>query len=71
VWFEQHPRLEWRATFLRWLRPQDQLGLVHLEELAFELPARCPCRSEPGEALLVRVRELDSLRDILHLEARR
>jgi exoribonuclease-2 len=71
VWFEQHPRLEWRAVFLRWLRPQDQLGLVHLEELALELPAHCPPRSEPGEALLVKVRELDSLRDQLRLEARR
>jgi exoribonuclease-2 len=71
VWFEQHPRLEWRATFLRWLRPQDQLGLVHFEELAFEMPAHCPPRSEPGDALLVKVRELDSLRDLLRLEARR
>ena len=70
VWFEQHPRLEWHATFLRWLRPQDQLGLVGLEELALELPARCPSGSDPGDALLVRVREVDSLRDQLRLEAR-
>jgi exoribonuclease-2 len=70
VWFEQHPRLEWRALFLRWLRPQDQLGLVFLEELALELPARCPAGSEPGGSLLVRVREVDSLRDQLRLEAR-
>ncbi len=70
VWFEQHPRLEWSATFLRWLRPQDQLGLVCLEELAMELPARCPSGSDPGDALLVRVREVDSLRDQLRLEAR-
>jgi exoribonuclease-2 len=70
VWFEQHPRLEWHGTFLRWLRPQDQLGLVSLEELALELPARCPSGSDPGAALLVRVREVDSLRDQLRLEAR-
>ncbi len=70
VWFEQHPRLEWPATFLRWLRPQDQLGLVCLEELALELPARCPTGSDPGDALLVRVREVDSLRDQLRLDAR-
>ncbi len=71
VWFEQNPRLEWRATFLRWLRPQDQLGLVHLDEPAFELPAHCPAASQPGDALLVKVREVDSLRDQLRLEARR
>jgi exoribonuclease-2 len=70
VWFERHPRLEWRALFLRWLRPQDQLGLVFLEELALELPARCPSGSEAGAHLLVRVREVDSLRDQLRLEAR-
>lgn len=70
VWFEKHPRLEWRALFLRWLRPQDQLGLVWLEELALELPARCPAGREPGQSLLVRVREVDSLRDQLRLEAR-
>jgi exoribonuclease-2 len=71
VWFEQNPRPEWRATFLRWLRPQDQLGLVHLDEPAFELPAQCPVASQPGDALLVKVREVDSLRDQLRLEARR
>ncbi len=70
VWFEQHPRLEWQAIFLRWLRPQDQLGLVCMEALALELPARCPSGSDPGDALLVRVREVDSLRDQLRLEAR-
>ncbi|MFN9944875.1 MAG: RNB domain-containing ribonuclease, partial [bacterium] len=38
VWFAQEKRPEWRGCFLRWLRPQDQLGLVHLEELAMDLP---------------------------------
>ena len=69
VWFEQNPRLEWPALFLRWLRPQDQLALIHLEDLALELPCHCPPRSEPGDRLLVRVRQVDSLRDQLRLEA--
>ena len=69
VWFEQNPQPEWQGLFLRWLRPQDQLGLVHLEDLALELPCHCPPRSEPADRLLVRVRELDSLRDQLRLEA--
>lgn len=69
VWFEQNPRPEWPGLFLRWLRPQDQLALVHLEDLALELPCHCPPRSEPGDRLLVRVRQVDSLRDQLRLEA--
>ena len=70
VWFETHPQPEWRGLFLRWLRPQDQLGLVWLEDLALELPVRCPAGAEPGAALLVQVRAVDSLRDQLRLEAR-
>jgi exoribonuclease-2 len=69
VWFEQQERPQWPAVFLRWLRPQDQLGLVHLEELAMDLAADCPTGSEPGEALLLRVQEVDSLRDRLRLRA--
>jgi exoribonuclease-2 len=69
VWFEQNAQPEWQGLFLRWLRPQDQLGLVHLEDLALELPCHCPPRSEPADRLLVRVREVDSLRDQLRLEA--
>ncbi len=70
VWFETHPQPQWGGLFLRWLRPQDQLALVWLEDLALELPARCPAGPEPGDALLVQVRAVDSLRDQLRLEAR-
>jgi exoribonuclease-2 len=70
VWFETHPQPEWRGVFLRWLRPQDQLALVWLEDLALELPARAPAGAEPGDSLLVQVRVVDSLRDQLRLEAR-
>ncbi|MEB3169149.1 MAG: RNB domain-containing ribonuclease [Synechococcaceae cyanobacterium] len=69
VWFAQEQRPEWRGCFLRWLRPQDQLGLVHLEELAMDLPAQCPPRSQPGEALLLRILQVDPLRDLLRLQA--
>jgi exoribonuclease-2 len=69
VWFAQHKQPEWRGCFLRWLRPQDQLGLVHLEELAIDLPATCPPRSQPGDGLLVRIGQVDPLRDLLRLQA--
>ena len=67
VWFEQHRSGQWRAQFLRWLRPQDRLGLVRVEELAMDLAAECPSGVEPGAELLLRVHQVDCLRDQLRL----
>jgi exoribonuclease-2 len=69
VWFEQHKAEQWRAQFLRWLRPQDRLGLVHVDELAMDLAAECPPGAEPGDQLLLRVQLVDPLRDQLRLRA--
>ncbi len=69
VWFEVHKGGQWRAQFLRWLRPQDRLGLVRIDELAMDLAAECPGHSEPGDELLLRVQQVDSLRDQLRLAA--
>ena len=70
VWFEQHRGERWEGLFLRWLRPQDQLGLVHLEALALDQAARCPPGSDPGDGLSVMVEQVDSLSDLLRLTAR-
>ncbi|MCU0528297.1 MAG: RNB domain-containing ribonuclease [Cyanobium sp. Prado107] len=69
VWFEAHPGQQWRCCFLRWLRPQDRLGLVHVEDLAMDLPALCPEHCEPATSLLLRVQQVDPLRDQLRLVA--
>jgi exoribonuclease-2 len=69
VWFEQQQPRALPALFLRWLRADQQLGLVWLEALCQSLPCHCPPRTEPGRQLLVRVVEVDSLRDTLRLEA--
>jgi len=71
VWFASHPGESWRGLFLRWLRPQDGLGLVHLEALAMDVAAECPAGSEPGNGVMVRVQDVDPLRDQLHLVASR
>ena len=68
VWFEAHRSGQWRAQFLRWLRPQDRLGLVRVEELAMDLAAECPSGLEPGDTLLLRVHQVDCLRDQLRLQ---
>lgn len=70
VWFSEHRGQQWRGVFLRWLREDHHLALVHLEAMAMELPADCHGACQPGDALLVRVREVDALRDLLRLEAR-
>jgi exoribonuclease-2 len=67
VWFEAHRSEQWRACFLRWLRPQDRLGLVRIEALAMDLAAECPHQVQPGDGLLLRVQQVDSLRDQLRL----
>jgi exoribonuclease-2 len=67
VWFQQHQGEQWPAQFLRWLRPQDGLGLVHVESLAMDLAAHCPQACDPGDRLLLRVRQVDPLRDQLQL----
>jgi len=69
VWFEAHKSGQWQAEFLRWLRPQDRLGLLRVDELAMDLAAECPQNAQPGEALLLRVQQVDSLRDQLRLVA--
>jgi exoribonuclease-2 len=69
VWFEEHRREHWSAIFLRWLRPQDQLGLVHVEELGMDLAAECPGGCEASHPLTLRVQAVDSLRDQLRLRA--
>jgi len=70
VWFEQHREERWAAVFLRWLRPQDRLALVHLEALAMDQAVRAPESSQPGDALTVQVQQVDSLSDLLRLDAR-
>lgn len=69
VWFEVHRKEQWRGQFLRWLRPQDRLGLVRIEELALDLAAECPPQAIPAMNLLLRVLQVDPLRDQLKLIA--
>ena len=69
VWFEQHRLDQWNAQFLRWLRPQDQLGLVRIDDLAMDIAAECARDLRPGEAVLIKVQSVDSRVDQLRLTA--
>ena len=69
VWFERHQSDQWPVDFLRWLRPQDRLGLVRLDDLAMDVAAECPTGSVPGDALVLQVDQVDSQCDQLRLLA--
>ena len=69
VWFERHQQHQWPVDFLRWLRPQERLGLVRLDDLAMDVAAECPSGSQPGEALVLSVGQVDSQADQLRLIA--
>ena len=69
VWFAAERGQHWQACFLRWLRPQDRLGLVHVDALAMDLAAECPAASAPADLLQLRVQAVDPLRDQLRLLA--
>ncbi|MCM1984345.1 ribonuclease R [Lyngbya confervoides BDU141951] len=49
----------WRALVLRWLREHENLALVLLEDLGLELPMRFNRIPHLGEALQVKVRDVD------------
>ncbi|GCE65463.1 hypothetical protein OMCYN_01401 [cyanobiont of Ornithocercus magnificus] len=69
VWFADRSQSSWSGIFLRWLRSQDQLGLVRIESLAMDLPAICPTTSQPGFNLRIHVRQANPLLDQLQLTA--
>lgn len=69
VWFEQQQHQHWPVDFLRWLRPQDRLGLVRIDDVAMDFAAECPDGSIPGDSLILRVVHVDSKSDQLRLQA--
>jgi exoribonuclease-2 len=62
-YLRRHGEEIWQAILLRWLREEDNLGLILLEELGLELPHRFE-RSVPlGERFAVQVSRCDPHRD--------
>ena len=71
VWFLKHHQEQWPALFLRWLRPQDQIALVHVECLAMDLVCKLNglIDPRPGLALIMRVLVVDPLTDQIEFVA--
>ncbi|NJP09595.1 MAG: VacB/RNase II family 3'-5' exoribonuclease [Leptolyngbyaceae cyanobacterium RU_5_1] len=62
------PNEVWHALMLRWLREQDNLGLILLEDLGLELAMRFHRPIAPGDRLTLRVSHADPRQDIIHFE---
>ena len=55
--------------FLRWLRPQDRLALVHVSELAMDLVGCVSADNPaPGDVLELKVGHADPVRGELQLQ---
>jgi exoribonuclease-2 len=69
VWFAQHRDERWNAEFLRWLRPQEGLALVHLAELAMDVVGRVDqANPNPGDRMTLTVKLADPDRGELQLQ---
>jgi exoribonuclease-2 len=67
-YLRRSPHEVWPALMLRWLREQDNLGLVLLEDLGLELAMRFTRAIEPGDRLNLRVSHADPRQDFIHFE---
>lgn len=61
VWLSMHREQTWTALFLRWLRPQDRLALVHVADLAMDLVGVAEgVDPNPGQSLQMRIQHVDA-----------
>jgi exoribonuclease II len=58
---------EWDALFLRWLREDESLALILIEELGIELAMKFNRWVAAGEQIQVQVALVDPRQDIIHL----
>lgn len=58
----------WQALMLRWLREENNLGLILIEELGLELAMRFHRAVVPGDQLEVKVGYVDPRQDVIQLQ---
>ncbi|MDB9313833.1 ribonuclease R [Spirulina sp. CS-785/01] len=64
-YLRRHPNEVWQAIVLRWLREDDNLCLILLEELGLELPHRLNRSVELGDRIEVQVSTADPRNDVI------
>jgi len=69
VWLSRHREQTWTALFLRWLRPQDRLALVHVADLAMDLVGVADgIDPKPGQPLQMSIQHVDPDQGELRLQ---
>jgi exoribonuclease II len=66
-YFNRSTEREWEAIFLRWLREDESLALIMIEDLGIELAMKFPRWADIGERIQVQVVLVDPRQDIIHL----
>jgi exoribonuclease-2 len=64
-YLRRHPDQAWPALLLRWLREQDSLGLILIEDLGLELAMRFKREVDLGEHFDVKATYVDPRKDII------
>jgi exoribonuclease-2 len=67
-YLRRHREQVWEAVFLRWLREDEGLGLIMIEDLALELPMRFERAVALGERLQIRVSHANPRQDVVRFE---
>jgi len=67
-YLRRHPDLVWQGLVLHWLREDDNLVLVLLEELGLELGMRFTNSVEPGDRIELKVTYADPRQDVVHFQ---
>jgi exoribonuclease-2 len=67
-YLRRHQDETWQALMLRWIRPDDNLGSLLLEEIGIEFVWRFPRSMQPGERFQVRVSYADPREDSIQFQ---
>jgi exoribonuclease II len=67
-YLRRHSDRSWQAMMLRWLREDEDLALILIEDLGLELAMRFHRAVVPGEELIVKVSHSDPRQDVIHLQ---
>ncbi|KPQ36347.1 MAG: exoribonuclease II [Phormidium sp. OSCR] len=67
-YLRRHQQETWQALMLRWIRPDDNLGSLLLEEIGIEFVWRFPRPMQPGERFQVRVSYADPREDSIQFQ---
>jgi exoribonuclease II len=66
-YFNRSTDREWDAIFLRWLREDESLALILIEDLGIELAMKLTRWADLGERIQVQIALVDPRQDIIHL----